>query len=270
MTSHRVLISGAGIAGSTAAYWLARYGWCVSMVEFSSGTRSSGAPVDVRAEALQIVSAMGLLPDLRAAATTAARTMIINSRGVAIAQLAAQNSVARGTSLAEVEVARPELARILLSSVGDVELRTDDSIAAMEQDATGVDVTFDSGLQRRFDLVIGADGMPISRIALPRWWYGRIALVGDAASAASLLSNGSTRAIIGARTLARELTATDDHAVALRRYQQAHQSRTAKAWQVRLAARLLVPATALGISSRNRVLQAAGLRERALRTLTPA
>ena len=34
-----------------------------------------------------------------------------------------------------------------------------DSIAALDQDTSGVDVTFAKGAPRRFDLVVGADGL---------------------------------------------------------------------------------------------------------------
>ncbi|MDI5938273.1 NAD(P)-binding protein, partial [Micromonospora sp. DH15] len=64
-----VLISGAGIAGPTLAYWLARHGFRPTVVERAQGLRSSGSPVDVRGPAVPIAEAMGIMPRLRAAAT---------------------------------------------------------------------------------------------------------------------------------------------------------------------------------------------------------
>ncbi len=52
MNPPRVLISGAGVAGPTLAYWLARNGWQPTVVERAVGQRSSGNPVDVRGPAL--------------------------------------------------------------------------------------------------------------------------------------------------------------------------------------------------------------------------
>src|SRR5262245_1044375 len=43
-----VLICGAGVAGPTLAYWLARAGFRPTVVERADGQRSSGSPVDVR------------------------------------------------------------------------------------------------------------------------------------------------------------------------------------------------------------------------------
>jgi 2-polyprenyl-6-methoxyphenol hydroxylase-like FAD-dependent oxidoreductase len=47
-----VLISGAGIAGPTLAYWLARNGFRPTVVEHAAALRSSGSPVDVRGPAV--------------------------------------------------------------------------------------------------------------------------------------------------------------------------------------------------------------------------
>jgi 2-polyprenyl-6-methoxyphenol hydroxylase-like FAD-dependent oxidoreductase len=49
-----VLISGCGIAGPTLAYFLAEAGFRPTIVERAEGVRSSGGPVDVKGEAVQI------------------------------------------------------------------------------------------------------------------------------------------------------------------------------------------------------------------------
>jgi 2-polyprenyl-6-methoxyphenol hydroxylase-like FAD-dependent oxidoreductase len=55
---------------------------------------------------------------------------------------------------------RGDLARILYErTLDDVEYRFGDSIQALKQDEEGVDVTFERGGSRRFDLVVGADGL---------------------------------------------------------------------------------------------------------------
>ena len=64
-----VLVSGAGIAGCTLAYWLARYGHSAIVVERSGALRSSGSPVDVRGPAAQVVERMDIVPRLRDAST---------------------------------------------------------------------------------------------------------------------------------------------------------------------------------------------------------
>jgi len=60
----------------------------------------------------------------------------------------------------EVEIMRGDLVAILHEATKDnVEYVFDDSIRTLHQDDDGVTVTFERGATRRFDLVIGADGL---------------------------------------------------------------------------------------------------------------
>ncbi len=56
-----VLISGASMAGLSAAYWFATLGHQVTVVERSDGLRPGGAPIDVRGLALGTAERMGIL-----------------------------------------------------------------------------------------------------------------------------------------------------------------------------------------------------------------
>ncbi|GAB2999643.1 FAD-dependent monooxygenase [Amycolatopsis acidiphila] len=150
-----VLVSGAGVAGSTLAYWLARHGFRPTVVERSQGLRSSGNPVDVRGPALPVAEAMGVVPGLRAAATRTTRMRLLGADGRQVATVGMP--AARGN---EIEVPRADLAGVLYEAArDDAEFLFDDTITALEQDEHGVEVTFDRAVPRRFDLVIGADGL---------------------------------------------------------------------------------------------------------------
>ncbi|MGR6320337.1 FAD-dependent monooxygenase [Micromonospora soli] len=154
MTSKTVLISGAGVGGPTLAYWLARNGFAPTIVERAAGHRSSGNPVDVRGPAFPIAEKMGLLPRLRAAATATTGLAFVDAQGRRKSRV--DLSVNRAT---EVEVPRADLAAIITDAVaGSAEFIYGDSISTLTQDGGGVDVTFERGAPRRFDLVIGADG----------------------------------------------------------------------------------------------------------------
>jgi 2-polyprenyl-6-methoxyphenol hydroxylase-like FAD-dependent oxidoreductase len=60
----------------------------------------------------------------------------------------------------DIEIMRGDLVRVLYAaSQHAVSYRFSDSIARLEQDDDGVLVHFDTGPSRRFDLVIGADGL---------------------------------------------------------------------------------------------------------------
>ncbi|MGQ0839533.1 MAG: FAD-dependent monooxygenase [Actinokineospora sp.] len=150
-----VLICGAGIAGPTLAYWLARHGFHPTVVERAQGLRSSGNPVDVRGAAAQVASRMGILPRLRDAATHATGFAFVTASGRRIGPLRLGRP--RGD---EVEVPRDDLAAILSDAARDnAEFLFGDSITALRQDTGGVDVTFQRAAPRRFDLVVGADGL---------------------------------------------------------------------------------------------------------------
>jgi 2-polyprenyl-6-methoxyphenol hydroxylase-like FAD-dependent oxidoreductase len=359
MKQHTVLISGAGVAGPTLAYWLSRYGFRPTVVERSAGQRSSGNPVDVRGEAMDVADRMGVLPRLRAAATSVSGLAFVDASGRRVGRIAVGK--ADGT---ELELARADLAAVMHDAARErAEFVFGDSIAALHQDAAGVDVTSAAGGPRRFDLVVGADGLhsgvrrlvfgpasgyvrhlgmyvatvplgypagdpstvlmynlpgrsvsvhpvngnamaafifrspaiagldnrdtaackqvvldayrsggwelprlldrvsaaddlyfdSVSRVRLPSWSQGRVALLGDAASCMSLFGNGSSLAITGAATLARALAATpDDCAAAFRAYEAEHRVRVRPTQRGRLVAgALLVPATRAGITARD-------------------
>jgi 2-polyprenyl-6-methoxyphenol hydroxylase-like FAD-dependent oxidoreductase len=156
MKQPTALISGAGVAGPTLAHWLARGGWAVTVVERAADLRSSGAPVDVRGAAAEVAERMGVMAALRAAATTSTHVRLVDAAGHSIARIAQD----AGSGGGWVEVPRGALASVLHEASRDrVEHLFGDGIAALEQDAGGVDVTFERGALRRFDVVVGADGL---------------------------------------------------------------------------------------------------------------
>lgn len=152
----KALISGAGIAGSTAAYWLAKGGFQVTIVDQALGMRSSGGPVDVRGAAKEVAERMGVMERIREADTGVREMAFVNARGRVVGR------VDLGTTWAEpgdVEVPRGDLATILRDAVpDDVAFEFGNTVTALVQDTGGVTAEFASGPARRFDVVIGADG----------------------------------------------------------------------------------------------------------------
>lgn len=152
----KALISGAGIAGATAAYWLAKAGFDVTIVEQAADMRSSGSPVDVRGPAVEVAERMGVMARIRAADTCVRAMLFVNSRGHVVSRVDMRNTWAEP---GDVELSRGELAAILRDAVpDDVEFQFGNSVTAVKQDADGVTAAFVSGPARRFDVVIGADG----------------------------------------------------------------------------------------------------------------
>jgi len=152
----KALISGAGIAGATAAYWLAKAGFEVTVVEQAVGVRSSGSPVDVRGAAVEVADRMGVMTRIRAAETCVRDMVFVNGRGREVSRVNMRTTWAEP---ADVELPRGDLAAILRDAVPDeVEVQFGNSVTALQQDADGVTAEFDCGPTRRFDLVVGADG----------------------------------------------------------------------------------------------------------------
>jgi 2-polyprenyl-6-methoxyphenol hydroxylase-like FAD-dependent oxidoreductase len=150
-----VLISGAGIAGATLATLLGRSGHRVTVVERDQGVRSSGNPVDVRGAAYHVAERLGVLSRLQDAATKVRVLIFVDAAGRRVASVRTRQSEAR-----ELEVPRTDLTSILLEAGrDDAEFLFDEMITALAPDSDGVDVTFDQAAPRRFDLVVGADGI---------------------------------------------------------------------------------------------------------------
>jgi len=155
-----VLVSGASIAGLSTAYWLARYGFRVTVVERAPDLRPGGQALDVRGPALGIAAQMGILDAIRDRSTRLTGMSQVDSNGEETFRSTERTLTGGRLDSPDVEIMRDELCRVLHQAVDDgVEYLFDDSIAALAQDDAGVDVRFERAAPRRFDLVIGADGL---------------------------------------------------------------------------------------------------------------
>src|SRR4051794_31712613 len=76
-----ILISGASIAGPALAYWLARRGDDVTVVERAPKLRPGGYAVDIRGTALDVIERMGLRETLRPLETDTLSNSGVDARG---------------------------------------------------------------------------------------------------------------------------------------------------------------------------------------------
>jgi 2-polyprenyl-6-methoxyphenol hydroxylase-like FAD-dependent oxidoreductase len=159
MSEQTVLICGAGIAGPTLAYWLARHGFRPTVVEHATALRSSGSPVDVRGPAVDVAERMGVMPRIREARTRTTGISFVNAKGRRVGGVN-MRALQQAAGSREVELPRGDLASILYQASRDhAEFLFNDTIVALDEDEHGVGVTFDRAQPRRFDLVVGADGL---------------------------------------------------------------------------------------------------------------
>ncbi|WP_053662163.1 FAD-dependent monooxygenase [Streptomyces sp. MMG1121] len=159
-SAHRkILISGASIAGPSLAYWLDRHGFEVTVVEKASMIRGGGYAIDIRGTAREVVDRMGLLPRLRTAHVDTRRLSFLDAEGALIGSVPPE-ALTGGAAGQDLEVRRGDLADALHEPIRDrVEFLFNDSIATLADRGDRVEVAFDSGIRRTFDLVIGADGL---------------------------------------------------------------------------------------------------------------
>ncbi|MFX0578310.1 FAD-dependent monooxygenase [Nocardia nepalensis] len=155
----RVLVAGASIAGPALAHWLHRRGAEVTVVERAPALRPGGQAVDARGVAKEVIRRMGLDAAVRAACTETAGAHTVDADGNVLETYRADDNGGDGY-ISEIEILRGDLSRVLHDDTrDDVEYIFGDRIAELTQDSDGVDVTFAGGDRRRFDLVVGADGL---------------------------------------------------------------------------------------------------------------
>lgn len=147
----KILISGAGIASFTLAYWLKQRGFSPTIIEKHSCVRGGGYKVDVRGTALEVAKRMGIYQDL-----LEANVNLVGSKFVSSDQKVFEfdGDILGHSSEGEIEINRWDLAQILCKKVGEVEVIYGESIT----DINGKKVHFEQMDPREFDILVGADG----------------------------------------------------------------------------------------------------------------
>ncbi|MEV6879850.1 FAD-dependent monooxygenase [Amycolatopsis sp. NPDC051128] len=155
MKNLTVLISGASIAGPALAHWLTRHGCTVTVVERAPAVRPGGQAVDFKgATHRTVLERMGILDEVRKWETGGQDQTIIDAEGRPRAVIPGEFTGG------EIEIRRGDLAAILYERTAPhCEYLFGDTITSLTETADGVDVTFAHAGPRRFDLVVGADGI---------------------------------------------------------------------------------------------------------------
>ncbi|WP_374024969.1 FAD-binding protein [Mycobacterium sp. HNNTM2301] len=155
-----VLISGASVAGMTTAYWLTQHGCSVAVVERSLGLRRGGQAIDVRGPALTVLERMSLRGAADGLRTRIRGASVVDRDGNELSRDTESTPTGGVIDSPDIELLRDDLIELLYDATKlGVEYLFYDSIAALDDDGTAVTATFDRGDVRRFDLVIGADGL---------------------------------------------------------------------------------------------------------------
>ena len=155
----RVLISGAGMAGPTLAYWLDSFGFDTTLVEMAPRLRTGGYIIDFWGTGFEVATRMNLINEIQRKGYGVEKVKVVDKTGKQVAGFPAA-AFARATHGRYVSLPRGDLAALIFARIESrAEILFGDSILAIVQGNNGVRVSFASGIQREFDLVLGADGL---------------------------------------------------------------------------------------------------------------
>ena len=155
----KVAICGAGIAGATLAYWLARTGHQPILIERSPRLRTGGYIMDFWGHGYTVAERMGILPAVLDAGYAVREVRFVDDSSSKVGGFAVDTlqdlTHGRMTSLP-----RGDLAAAIYAAIdGRVETVLGDTIAAIDEHGDGLRITLEHGPAREVDLVVGADGL---------------------------------------------------------------------------------------------------------------
>lgn len=173
-----LLIVGCGIAGPALATFLllsdlpANEKPRITIVERSPSLRPAGQNIDLRGAGLTVIRKLGLEHAIRSSTTDEEGVHFVDKDNRVWAAFAADKSGKIQTGTSDIEILRGRLADILYrrcqqvsaevqkAGGAGVEYMFGDSVSHIEQDGDQVQVRFaKSSKQKRFDVVVGADGL---------------------------------------------------------------------------------------------------------------
>jgi len=166
MSQLKVLIVGASIAGPTAAYWFAKAGANVTVIERFSKLRINGQSIDIRTAGVTVMRKIpGMEAAVRAKTTQIEGMSFVNDNGRSYGTIRATGDPDQQSIVSEYEIFRGDLARILFDLTKDNEKINyvfGEQIASIQQnekDDGPVTVEFANGLPTSsYDLVVACDG----------------------------------------------------------------------------------------------------------------
>ncbi len=155
----RIVINGAGIAGTALAWWLRKSGHDVLLVERSPQFRRGGYAIDFWGIGYDVAEKMGLLPRILELGYQVKEMRYVDGddriRGGFPVDVFGRMTRNRYTQLR-----RTDLAATIYAALDDgVETIFGDSVAQIEERGDCVRVGFERAAPREADLVIGADGL---------------------------------------------------------------------------------------------------------------
>ena len=163
----RVLVVGASIAGPMAAYWLAKGGARVTVIERFPQFRSGGQNIDIRLGGVTIMRKIpGMEESVRQALAPMQGIGFVRDDGTPIAVMTSTGNPEEQLLVSEYEIFRDDLSRVIYDLTKDhphINYIFNEQIASMEQqheqDQGPLRVDFLNGTpSAEYDLVVACDG----------------------------------------------------------------------------------------------------------------
>lgn len=157
---HNVLIIGGGFSGLAAAIALRQQGIGVEVVEREPDWMSDGIGISLVGAALRALRTLGILDAFLACGHVSDGIDVLAPQGALLGQIPTPR-VAGPDVPGAAAIKRRDLARVLADEAMKLgaNIRLGITFRQLRQDADGVEVEFADGRCRRYDLVIGADGI---------------------------------------------------------------------------------------------------------------
>ncbi|KAI4215819.1 MAG: hypothetical protein LQ351_001807 [Letrouitia transgressa] len=166
MSALRVLVVGASIAGPATAYWFARAGARVTVIERFPELRTGGQNIDIRTVGVTTMRKMsGMEAAVRAKLAPLEGLSFVRSDGRPYGIIRATEDPDQQSLVSEYEIFRGDLAKILYDMTKDnenIKYVFGEQIASLQQnekDEGPLTVEFTNGLPTsKYDLVVACDG----------------------------------------------------------------------------------------------------------------
>lgn len=177
----RILIVGAGLAGSSLGLALRKSGLTADIIEREPQWSSGAAGIYLLGNAMLALRQLDLEHEVIEAGALIGAQTFFNHRGQKLAEVDTRRFWASCGPC--VGVSREHLQRILARALGDNAVRFSTTVTGIEERQDETLVTLNGGLTFAYDLVVGADGQKffctttgLSQFCLALLWAGCLAM----------------------------------------------------------------------------------------------
>ena len=159
MNNKDILISGAGIAGTSLAFWLKKFGFNPTIIEISPSIREGGYAIDFMGAGFDVAEKMGIASELEKVDLNISKLSLVDENNIEKGSMNYQK-VKKLMKNRALTLLRSDLAKVIYNNLDkEIEIIFGDTISKIEQDDEKVITTFKNGATRTFDLLAGADGL---------------------------------------------------------------------------------------------------------------